>query len=113
MSLYLIKSYKDYYKIGITNSLKRRLKYLDTASPFKLKLIHNTRGSCKNIERFMHNLFIKNHIRLEWFKLSPYEVNKFKKICTIYDTFRKKNKIYYGIGINQTLWSKFLKKIDK
>ena len=60
-----------YYKIGISNNVESRLKELNTATPFEMKIIFK-----KSFEDF--HLIINKHIRGEWFELSIYDVNSIK-----------------------------------
>lgn len=67
----------EYYKIGITDNINRRLAQLQCGNPFNLKMIyywgHTQRKVIKKYERVLHKYFIKQEKRTEtakeWFKL--------------------------------------------
>jgi len=75
--LYLIKCEdSNYYKIGITNDLNKRLETHQTGCPYKLKIIYYVEPdvcdfSGKEItclERFLHKNYQHLLVRGEWFK---------------------------------------------
>lgn len=78
-----INEYDTYYKIGITkNSVKSRLKQLQTGNSSHLKIvyIYETKFGTK-LETSLHNYFNHKKIKNEWFKLDIEDVVNFKKIC--------------------------------
>jgi hypothetical protein len=54
-------------KIGTTNRLDERIKSLQTASPYKLRLLAKYEGSHAQ-ERRLHVLYAEYRIRGEWFR---------------------------------------------
>lgn len=68
-----------YYKIGISNNVESRLKELNTATPFEMKIIFKKYFKDFHlIENYVQNTFINKHVRGEWFELSIYDVNSIK-----------------------------------
>ena len=68
--IYLIKTKdNDFYKIGYTsNSVKKRLKSIQTCCPYKLEIINKVNGSIQE-EKILHTLFKEHKTQGEWFKL--------------------------------------------
>lgn len=73
----------NYYKIGIADSIERRLRNLQTANPFELKLIYSKSFiECFSIETYIHNFYLKKNVKGEWFELlneDIYEIMYFLK----------------------------------
>lgn len=73
--VYIIRAGRtNLYKIGISNDPQGRLDSLQTANPYKLKLIHvfkadNAAAAEEELHRLLHN----NRMEGEWFKLTPAE----------------------------------------
>jgi predicted GIY-YIG superfamily endonuclease len=61
-----------YYKIGITNSLTKRLSTLQTGNPIKLYIVryYLIYTDANRLEKLIHNYLSEYHIRLEWFCIS-------------------------------------------
>lgn len=71
-SIYLIHIHKDIYKIGQSKNPNKRLKTLQTSSPYKLVLVHSFSADNVNAaEQELHNRL--SHVRQEgeWFMLLP------------------------------------------
>lgn len=64
MITYIIKS-GEYFKIGKTVNLAKRLKQYDTHNP-DYQMVIGIDGDC---EEYLHKLFELYHYKLEWFKL--------------------------------------------
>ena len=58
----------DFVKIGVSVDPNKRLQNLQTANPFKLKLLATTRGGYF-LESHLHTQFEFLHHRNEWFRL--------------------------------------------
>lgn len=77
--LYVIKttnSVPTFYKIGVSINPSKRLKQLQTGSPYKLMLsgaIEHPKAV--DIERKLHRLFSDKNTNLEWFALSSTDIN--------------------------------------
>jgi predicted GIY-YIG superfamily endonuclease len=61
-----------YYKIGITNSLTKRLLALQTGNPIKLYIVryYLIYTDANRLEKLIHNYLSEYHIHLEWFCIS-------------------------------------------
>ena len=57
-------------KIGYSEDVKSRIKALSQGSPHKLILLGTMEGNMQDEER-LHQAFESQHVRGEWFKLSP------------------------------------------
>ena len=67
--LYLVKS-GDYYKIGRTANLNKRLESYVTHSPFEIELIAYTKTQfSEKLERRAHDRYFHLRHRGEWYKL--------------------------------------------
>lgn len=73
----------NYYKVGIADSTEIRLKNLQTANPFELKVIYSKSFiDFFPIEGYIHNFYIKKNVRGEWFEFlneDVYEIIFFLK----------------------------------
>jgi hypothetical protein len=67
--VYFISSSDGYVKIGSSTNPEARLKNLQTATHHLLQLVHVIPGN-ENIEKYLHRLFVSDHVRGEWFKFS-------------------------------------------
>lgn len=77
----------DYYKIGVSQNPNRRIRDLESSTPFNIYLIY-----CKfyekvyEIEQYIHNKINSNYIKSEWFKLefeTVYDIMKELKIMNV------------------------------
>lgn len=86
-TIYLIESVRDYdtvYKIGYTKSdnAKNRITQLQTGNDGKLKIIyeyHTKYGT--TLEKSLHNRYLPNKIKNEWFNLDISDVANFINTC--------------------------------
>jgi len=81
--VYVIKC-NDFYKIGRTNNVQKRLSGMQTGNPYELELILSIKtNSPFTLETSLHTKFKDKLIRGEWFKLSDKDL---KIICKIGET---------------------------
>jgi len=72
--IYIIKT-NEFYKIGITNNIKRRIKEIEALNPFKIELIlYKKLLYSKTVEAFLHAEFRDKNIKGEWFNLSELDL---------------------------------------
>lgn len=73
--VYLLEC-EGFYKIGITDDVRKRLSQIQTSTPFNVKLIHSIPlANAWLLEKHLHERFAKKRVRGEWFKLSSDDVN--------------------------------------
>ena len=77
--VYLLKS-GDYYKVGHSQELERRVKEIRTTMPEQVTLVHSIRtDDPAGIEAYWHRRFDKRRARGEWFRLTAADVRAFKR----------------------------------
>lgn len=60
-----------FFKIGITNDIKKRLMQLQTSSPLKIRYVHSVyTDNPLKVESSLHNYVSKYHVIGEWYELS-------------------------------------------
>lgn len=78
--LYLLKC-GEHYKIGFSNTPKRRLKQFRTGSPLPVLLVHTIKTAFyRQIEQQLHYKFAKKRVRGEWFTLDDADVEYIKSL---------------------------------
>ena len=80
------------YKIGISNDPQKRLESMQTANPYKLKLLHTIKAdNAATAEEELHRLLYATRMEGEWFKLTP----DMRDVILSVDTFEQ-NKFLSG-----------------
>lgn len=85
MYLYIIKiKHDNLYKIGISANVEKRLCGIETCNPYDLEIIYSKEFKEANkIEKGLHNLYIKDRVRREWYRLEPSQVQDIIDMLTI------------------------------
>jgi Meiotically up-regulated gene 113 len=95
--VYLVKC-GDFYKIGISKKLDKRLETLQTSNPHPIELIKSWKYDpwhlVIKIERLLHKHFKPYHHKLEWFQLPEVEV---ARLCSAKSLIR--NHYAHGLPI--------------
>ena len=101
----------NYYKIGITNNIEKRIKTLQIGCPFELKFIIAVEADMEDflgreiayLEKFLHGNYEHLKLKGEWFKLSEKHIsdiccflNDNREFDIIHDE-AKELKIYFEI----------------
>jgi len=86
--VYVVK-FKDFYKMGRTKSLRKRLKTYDEMYPFKVEVLHTIQvDDYMQIETEILRKFRHRRIKGEWFKLSKTDL---KQLNMLFDIYEKNN----------------------
>lgn len=80
--LYIVRAGK-YTKIGISESVGKRIRALQTANAEKIELLASFEfaNSCL-IEEILHKFFANSRVSGEWFSLSDKDISKAIRVCT-------------------------------
>ncbi|HIC10926.1 MAG TPA: GIY-YIG nuclease family protein, partial [Campylobacterales bacterium] len=73
----------EFYKIGATKNINRRIEILQMGNPRPLKLVYQKEtpnNRAKEIEHYLHKYFSDKNILGEWFKLSEDDINQIETI---------------------------------
>lgn len=81
--VYIVKCH-NFYKIGITDDIKRRLIGLQTGNPYELELVKVYQVPT-SFESTLHEVLDHCHIRGEWFKMTPATLEVIMEVCQIYE----------------------------
>jgi Rha family phage regulatory protein len=75
--LYIVKC-GDFYKIGISHNVSKRIKGMQTGNPYLIELIdtYTIGHNVSNIEARLHVLFESDNIRGEWFSTPIDEIRQ-------------------------------------
>lgn len=86
--IYLFESvskFETLYKIGYTrnkNTLKKRVKQLQTGNPNKIRMIDNFETEHgRKVEITLHQIYSMKRLEGEWFELESYDVEMFLESC--------------------------------
>ena len=85
--LYLMRSEIGLFKIGISTNPRARLSSLISSSGLDVELLafYKTNEDAKEVEKKLHKLFKKYHVRGEWFDFpDTYSLEKFETLCERY-----------------------------
>jgi len=102
----------DYYKIGIGENLKQRLKNLSVGTPHKLELITTIESdNPKLLESKLHSLFFHLHQNGEWYHLTINPINSLKALDHISEwEIRKLTEVqHYRITDPGSLYTEIMK----
>ena len=82
--VYLIQMGEDdVYKIGISNAPGKRLRSLNTSSPFDLRLVHQfVADPAEEAEAQLHRRFATHQMSGEWFRLTSEQVADIRRITS-------------------------------
>jgi hypothetical protein len=81
--VYLIKC-GEFYKIGKTTNLEKRIKQLTTGNPYPLILVNSIYSlDIDSLEKSFHNYYRQKRIIGEWFKLNFEEVLEFTNVASM------------------------------
>lgn len=68
--VYIVKTDDNFYKVGITNNVKNRIRGLQTSNPKKLELVGSFYSKdYQGLESHLHGKFDKHRRSGEWFEL--------------------------------------------
>ena len=102
-NIYVMKC-REFYKIGVSNSVNKRHYNLSSSLPFEIEILANykpniigldkyDRGrAVRKIEKALHTHFSAKRVRGEWFLLSPDDLNKIPEIIENGLSFEKKTR---------------------
>ena len=73
--IYIFKTSKDFYKIGVAEHPHKRLKGVQTGSHTEVELIFSMpTHRALNVEALIHAIFSDNRVNGEWFKFNSIEL---------------------------------------
>lgn len=79
--VYLMMSSNGYYKIGISNNVKKRLQGIKRQFPVMVEIIHYFACyDCRKTEKYLHKKYFSKRVEYEWFQLDKYDVEWIKSI---------------------------------
>jgi hypothetical protein len=83
--VYILKS-QEYYKIGITSNLERRVNSIQGGNPFEVEVVCAYRvKDSRTLEKYLHEGLLAFRHKREWFKLEPDFVEELKVFIENYD----------------------------
>ena len=86
--IYIISILNDYYKIGSSKNIKKRIITLERYYPFEIKIVYLHETECyRLLEEKLHKYFELFKIKNEWFKLDYENIENAKQICKEWETY--------------------------
>lgn len=83
--LYVLKC-GEFYKIGVSNWVEKRVKQIQNGNPYKVEVIIKYHyENSYYLEKLFHQKFFRKNTGGEWFKLSKKEILEIKKILQAVD----------------------------
>jgi hypothetical protein len=75
-NIYVLKAINhNYFKIGVSQNIERRLRDVNSSSPIEVELLFSKKiRNAYDLERFIHELIKDYHLRNEWFEIDDYSV---------------------------------------
>lgn len=70
--VYLIASGRNIIKVGKADDVRKRVRGLQTASPFEMQVFHTIEASTEHVgalEKLIHKRLKRYHLRGEWFRV--------------------------------------------
>lgn len=70
--VYLIASGRNIIKVGKADNVRKRVRGLQTASPFEMQIFHTIECSIEHVgalEKLIHKRLKRYHLRGEWFRV--------------------------------------------
>lgn len=85
--VYLVKTFTtNYYKIGISKDVYKRMQSLQTGTPFELIVCDRLFSmDCLRLEKALHEYYSAYSIRGEWFEFSPDMEKEFYSVASELD----------------------------
>jgi ribosomal protein L20 len=71
--VYLVKS-GNYYKIGRSDNIDRRISEMQTGSPHLVQLVHKFETTDGKAEKLLHQIFKRKNRNREWFELTDLDI---------------------------------------
>ena len=86
--IYIVKCHQ-FYKIGITFDVDKRINFLQCGNPYPIEIIYLVRcPEVRLVEQSIHQCFIDKKIRGEWFILNDKDIEDIKEtIIGVIDKF--------------------------
>ncbi len=116
--VYIMKS-NEYYKIGVSSNPQKRLKELQTGNPVEIEIVNSWKVRfAMELEKKLHDLFDRERVRLEWFKLDNEDLENIKKYIEA-NIVQEEINYRYSLdgrllyGFNKSLDERFQKLIEE
>jgi hypothetical protein len=81
--IYIVRC-NEFYKIGITDNIKKRMVALQTGNPYELSLVKTYRA-VTTFEGEIHDMFVRQKVRGEWFQLDTASLEVIMEILEAYE----------------------------
>lgn len=93
--IYILKC-DSYYKVGISATVKKRLKDLQIGNPRPIEIVclyplpeNKNKEFAEKIESLIHRGFACKHVSGEWFLLSNADIQQIDRVCRAIQTVNK------------------------